>query len=53
MVFRHSGRYLFNLTRTPLDTSRLADGAYLITVVVRDVCGNHSSASEWIRIGNR
>jgi hypothetical protein len=51
--FRRSGRYLFDLTPTPLDTRRLANGTYLVTVVVGDVCGNRGSASEWIRLRNR
>jgi hypothetical protein len=50
--FHHSGRYLFDLTPTPLDTSHLANGAYVVTVVAGDVCGNRGSLSEPIKIRN-
>jgi hypothetical protein len=50
--FHHSGRYLFNLTPTPLDTRRFPDGAYVVTVVAGDVCGNRGSASQLVRIRN-
>jgi hypothetical protein len=50
--FRRSGRYLFDLTRTPLDTRHFPNGVYLLDVVVGDVCGNRGSLTEWIRIRN-
>jgi hypothetical protein len=51
--YRHRGRYLFNLTPEPLDTTTLRDGDYLLTVGVADVCGNRGSLTEVIRIRNR
>ena len=50
--FHHSGRYLFDLTPTPLDTSHLANGTYVVTAVAGDVCGNRGSLSEPITIAN-
>jgi hypothetical protein len=50
--FHHSGRYLFDLTPRPLDTTHLENGAYLVTAVAGDACGNRGSASESIRIWN-
>ena len=47
------GRYLFNLTATPLDTRRLRNGSYQVTVVAADTCGNKSTATERISIDNR
>ena len=46
------GRFLFNLTPTPLDTRRLANGVYVATVTAIDVAGNRSSLSERIEIWN-
>ena len=51
--FRHSGRYLFNLTPTPLDTARFPNGRYVLTVEAGDVCGNRGSLIEWVRVRNR
>jgi hypothetical protein len=51
--YRHRGRYLFNLTPTPLDTTALRDGDYLLTVNVADVCGNRGSLTEKIHVQNR
>jgi len=50
--FRLPGRYLFNLTPTPLDTRHVPNGRYSITAYVADVCGNHSSITERVRIDN-
>ena len=50
--FGRPGRYLFNLTPEPLDTDRLANGVYRITVRAADVCGNASSLSELIGVDN-
>jgi hypothetical protein len=52
LFFRREGRYLFNLTPAPLDTSRLPDGKYTIIVEVADTCGNRSSLSQPIEIRN-
>lgn len=46
------GQYLFRLTPQGLDTPRLRDGTYLLTVNVADVCGNRGSLTESIRIAN-
>ena len=46
------GRYLFNLTPRPLDTLRLADGSYRLTVNVADTCGNRGSLTEAVSISN-
>jgi hypothetical protein len=47
------GRYLFNLTPSPLDTRRLPNGSYRISVGVADTCGNRSTLTQSIRITNR
>lgn len=46
------GRFLFKLTRSPLDTRRLANGVYVVTVTAIDVAGNRTSVSERIEIWN-
>jgi hypothetical protein len=51
--WRQPGEYLFALTRSPLDTTRLRDGRYLLTVDVADVCGNRGSLTEAIDVRNR
>ena len=50
--WRLPGRYLFRLTPQPLDTRLLADGRYLLTVNVADVCGNRGSLTERVAIAN-
>lgn len=50
--YRRPGRYLFDLTPTPLDTTKLRDGDYLLTVRVADVCGNSGSLNETVRVRN-
>lgn len=50
--FRQRGRYLFNLTPNGLDTRRLPDGHYILTVQVADVCGNRGQLAEQITIRN-
>lgn len=47
------GRYVFNLTPAPLDTTRLPNGRYVLTVDAADVCGNRGSLSERIDILNK
>ena len=44
------GRYLFDLTPSLLDTSRLRPGSYRLTVVASDTRGNRGSRSTLIRI---
>lgn len=46
------GRYLFKLTRSSLDTRRLANGVYVATVTAIDVSGNRSSRSQRLEIWN-
>jgi len=46
------GRYVFNLTPSALDTRRLHDGEYVVTVQAGDVCGNRGGLSERISIDN-
>jgi hypothetical protein len=48
----HGGRYVFNLMPNPLDTTRLRDGRYILTVNVADVCGNRGALAEQIRVAN-
>ncbi|MGB2875745.1 MAG: M23 family metallopeptidase [Gaiellaceae bacterium] len=43
---RMPGHYLFRMTPDGLDTTRLADGTYVVTVTARDVRGNRGSLSE-------
>ena len=46
------GQYLFNLTPRPLDTYRLRNGNYRLTVAVADTCGNRSRLTEQVRVAN-
>jgi hypothetical protein len=48
----HAGRYLFRLTRQPLDTRRLANGRYTLQVTASDICGNQGTLSETLHITN-
>jgi hypothetical protein len=50
--YRHPGRYLFSLTKKPLDTRRLPNGDYTITVDATDICGNTGSLTQHIAIRN-
>jgi hypothetical protein len=50
--FAQRGRYVFTLTKRALDTRRLPDGTYRLTVTAADVCGNQGTLSERIRIDN-
>jgi hypothetical protein len=47
------GCFLFRLTRTPFDTTRLRDGVYDIIVTATDISGNSSSLSRRFTIHNR
>jgi hypothetical protein len=51
--FGQRGRYLFNLTPDSLDTRRLPNGDYILTVRVADVCGNRGLLAERITIRNQ
>jgi hypothetical protein len=46
------GRYDFRLTKTPLDTRALADGAYLVKVIAEDTSGNRTVHTETLTICN-
>ena len=46
------GRYLFRLTPRGLDTRRLADGTYVLTVTARDIRGNGGSLSQRFEVVN-
>ena len=50
--WRQSGRYVFDLTPQALDTTRLKNGAYTVTVAVADVCGNQSTLRTRVRVEN-
>lgn len=39
------GRYVFRVTRRPLDVRRFADGSYTLYVTAEDLCGNKTRAS--------
>jgi len=49
---RMPGRYLFRLTPRGLDTRRLADGTYVITVTARDIRGNRGSLTQRFEVVN-
>jgi hypothetical protein len=50
--FGRDGRYLFNLTPDGLQTRRLANGTYKLTVNVADTCANRGSFTEQLTIRN-
>jgi hypothetical protein len=50
--FGRAGRYVFNLTDGPFDTTRFPNGDYDIVVKASDVCGNTGSLRERIQIKN-
>ncbi len=49
---RMPGRYLFRLTPTGLDTRRLQNGTYVLTVSARDIRGNFATRSERFTVLN-
>src|SRR5262249_14168594 len=51
--WRIPGRYLFRLTRQPLDTKLIRNGRYLLTVDLADVCGNRGSLTEQIVVAHQ
>jgi hypothetical protein len=52
LYWHQPGRYLFRLTPRPLDTRRLHNGNYRITVAAADTCRNRSSLTQTIRVDN-
>ena len=51
--FQRPGQYIFRLTRHPLDTRHLADGTYTLEVSAQDLCGNHTTFDQPVRVVNR
>jgi murein DD-endopeptidase MepM/ murein hydrolase activator NlpD len=49
---RIPGVYLYSLTRTPLDSSRLATGVYRLVVSARDTAGNTAVRTQMLIIRN-
>jgi pimeloyl-ACP methyl ester carboxylesterase len=52
LYFHRPGHYLFNLTQVPLDTRRLANGVYRVSVIAADTCGNRSVLTQSVTIHN-
>ena len=46
------GRFLFKLTHSPIDTRRLANGIYRVTITAVDTAGNRGTVSERLDIWN-
>lgn len=46
------GRYLYRLTREPIDTRALPDGRYLVVVEASDVCGNSGRLEQPVTVAN-
>ena len=51
-AWRQPGVYLYELSRAPFDTARLANGMYTVTVTATDVRGNHSSTQQAFIVRN-
>jgi murein DD-endopeptidase MepM/ murein hydrolase activator NlpD len=51
-AWRTSGTYLYRLTRTPLDTTRFANGIYRLVVTAADIRGNETSQAQVFIIRN-
>ena len=51
-AWRTSGTYLYRLTRTPLDTTRLPNGIYRLVVTAADIRGNKTSQAQVFIIRN-
>jgi hypothetical protein len=50
--WRQAGRFLFDLTPDPLDTTQLADGTYTLEVAAADICGNRGTLRATVTIAN-
>lgn len=46
------GRYLFRLTREPIDTRAFANGPYRVEVQADDICGNRGTLAATVEIRN-
>ncbi len=51
--YMQPGRYLYRLTRSPFDTTRLKDGVYDLVVTATDIRGNSTTESLRITVHNR
>jgi hypothetical protein len=51
-AWRQPGVYLYELSRQPFDTTRLANGMYTLTVTATDVRGNHTSTQQAFIVRN-
>ena len=50
--WRQAGRFLFRLTKHPLDTRRLLNGTYTLEVTSQDICGNRGALTQQLVIDN-
>ena len=46
------GRYLYRLTREPIDTRPLPNGRYVVVVEAGDVCGNRGRLEQRVTVAN-
>ena len=46
------GRYLYRLTREPIDTRALPNGGYRVVVEASDVCGNRGRLEQPVIVAN-
>ena len=46
------GRYLFKLTHSPIDTLKLANGIYRVTITAVDTAGNRGTVTERLDVWN-
>ena len=51
--YMQPGRYLYRLSRSPLDTRTLNDGVYDLVVTVTDIRGNSTHDSLRFTVHNR
>lgn len=51
-AWRTPGTYLYRLTRTPLDTRKLANGIYRLVATASDIRGNESSLAQVFIVRN-
>jgi hypothetical protein len=50
--WRQPGRYIFQLTRQPLNTRRLPNGNYTLQATATDLCGNRGTLSQAEHVDN-
>jgi len=51
--FGQPGRYVFRITRDPLDVRRFADGDYTLRITAADLCGNASTTTRPLRFAGQ